>query len=70
MDTLTLSNLIAIKEAMDKIRPVDRSQFFEQYYSELLWRIEHLQNLQNLQKWMLLFAVPAHSTIIARFALL
>lgn len=50
MDTLTLPNLIAIKEAMDKIRSVDRSQFFEQYYSELLWRIEHLQNLQNLQK--------------------
>jgi hypothetical protein len=36
--TLTLENIEAIIEAMDKIKPIDRSQCYNEYYDELLWR--------------------------------
>jgi hypothetical protein len=37
--TLTLENIKAIIEAMDKIRPIDRSGYFNNYYAELNYRI-------------------------------
>jgi hypothetical protein len=36
--TLTLENIEAIIQAMDKIKPIDRSQCYNEYYDELLWR--------------------------------
>lgn len=39
-DTLTLVNLLTIKQAMDKIKPIDRSDYFNQYYQEVIQRIE------------------------------
>lgn len=39
-DTLTIENLKAIKEAMDKIKPIDQSEYFKKYYSEIEWRLE------------------------------
>lgn len=38
--TLTKSNLIAIYEAMSKIKEIDRSEYFKQYYKELEDRIK------------------------------
>jgi hypothetical protein len=43
-DTLTLENLLAIKKAMDMIKPIDRSTYFEQYYSEVVQRILETSN--------------------------
>lgn len=36
--TLTLENIKAIIEAMDKIKPIDRSQCYNEYYDELIKR--------------------------------
>lgn len=40
-DTLTEENLKTIKEAMDKIKEIDRSDWFKLYYSELDWRLNN-----------------------------
>jgi uncharacterized protein YjgD (DUF1641 family) len=37
--TLTLENIEAIIQAMDKIKHSDRSGYFKNYYSELQYRI-------------------------------
>jgi hypothetical protein len=37
--TLTLENLLAIFYAMVKIKPIDRSEYFNNYYSEIIERI-------------------------------
>jgi hypothetical protein len=37
--TLTSENIQAIIQAMDKIRPIDRSGYFNNYYAELKYRI-------------------------------
>jgi len=34
-DTLTLENLTAIYEAMSKIKEIDRSDYFNQYFKEV-----------------------------------
>jgi hypothetical protein len=39
-DSLTLENLQAIKDAMDKIKEIDRSTYFNQYYREILARLK------------------------------
>jgi hypothetical protein len=39
-DSLTIANLLVIKEAMDKIKQVDRSQYFTLYYGEIMERIK------------------------------
>jgi hypothetical protein len=39
-DTLTFENLKAIKLAMDKIKPIDQSDYFKKYYSEVVNRLE------------------------------
>lgn len=36
--TLTLENIQAIIQAMDKIKPIDRSEYFNNYYSEVIER--------------------------------
>lgn len=36
--SLTLENIEAIIHAMDKIKAIDRSQFFNEYYDELVKR--------------------------------
>jgi hypothetical protein len=36
--TLTLENIKAIIEAMDKIKPIDRSEYFNNYYAEVIER--------------------------------
>lgn len=51
--TLNLQNLIQIKEAMDKIVPLDQSDHFKVYHKEITDRIERLvkraKNLSPLQ---------------------
>jgi hypothetical protein len=37
--TLTLENLLAIFYAMVKIKPIDRSEYFNNYYAEIIERI-------------------------------
>jgi hypothetical protein len=37
--TLTLENIDAIIQAMDKIKLIDRSGYFNNYYDELKYRI-------------------------------
>ena len=41
--TLTLENLLEIYEAMSKIKPIDRSDYFNQYYNEVLNRIKEIK---------------------------
>ena len=38
-DTLTTENLLAIFESMSKIKPIDRSQYFNNYYDEIIERL-------------------------------
>ena len=33
--TLTMENLLDILRAMQKIKPIDRSEYFEKYYNEI-----------------------------------
>ena len=40
-DTLTLENLLAIQQAMQKIKPIDRSECFNNYYDEIVQRIAY-----------------------------
>jgi len=42
--TLTLENLIEIYDAMVKIKPIDRSDFFNDYFDEVKDRINSLTN--------------------------
>ena len=36
--TLTLENIDAIIQAMNKIKPIDRSEYFNNYYAEVIER--------------------------------
>jgi hypothetical protein len=38
-DTLTTENLLAIFEAMSKIKPIDQSECFNNYYDEVIERL-------------------------------
>ena len=38
-DTLTTENLLAIFEAMSKIKPIDQSEYFNNYYDEVIERL-------------------------------
>jgi hypothetical protein len=46
-DTLTLEYLNAIREAMSKIKEIDRSEFFNQYYSEVEERIKEAASINQ-----------------------
>lgn len=39
-DTLTTENLLDILKAMQKIKPIDQSQYFENYMSEVMQRLK------------------------------
>jgi aspartokinase len=39
-DSLTTDNLLDILKAMQKIKPIDQSQYFENYMSEIMQRLK------------------------------
>ena len=47
-DTNTLENLQAILKSMHEIAPIDRSDFFNSYMSEVEWRIKAIETLNEL----------------------
>ena len=47
--TLTMENLLAIFQAMDRINPIDRSDYFNNYYQEVVRR---LQDEQKMKSWI------------------
>ena len=47
--TLTMENLLAIFQAMDRIKPIDRSDYFNNYYQEIVSR---LQDEQKVKSWI------------------
>ena len=47
--SLTMENLLAIFQAMDRIKPADRSDYFNDYYREI---VERLQNEQKMKSWI------------------
>lgn len=38
-DSLTMENLLAIFQAMQKIKPIDQSEYFKKYYAEVMERL-------------------------------
>lgn len=48
--TLTLENLTAIYDSMIKIKEIDRSDYFNQYFKEIKNRIEEQKLLVNINK--------------------
>lgn len=47
--SLTMENLLAIFQAMDRIKPIDRSDYFNNYYQEVVRR---LQDEQKMKSWI------------------
>ena len=47
--TLTMENLLAIFQAMDRIKPIDRSDYFNNYYREIVSR---LQEQEKVNEWI------------------
>jgi hypothetical protein len=47
--TLTMENLLLIFQAMDRIKPIDRSEYFNNYYQELVSR---LQTESKVKEWI------------------
>ena len=47
--TLTMENLLAIFQAMDRIKPIDRSDYFNNYYREIVSR---LQEQEKIKQWI------------------
>jgi hypothetical protein len=47
--TLTMENLLAIFQAMDRINPIDRSDYFNNYYREIVSR---LQEQEKVNEWI------------------
>jgi len=39
-DSLSFKNLLTIKQAMDKIKSIDQSDFFKKYYQEVIDRLD------------------------------
>jgi N-acetylneuraminic acid mutarotase len=50
VNTLTIENLTAIHSAMSKIKEIDRSNYFNQYFTEVESRITDEKFLQNINK--------------------
>jgi len=48
-DTLTMENLLAIFNAMAKIKPIDQSEYFRNYMEEV---IERLQDKEREKEWI------------------
>lgn len=51
-DTLTTENLLDILKAMQKIKPIDQSQYYTQYMNEIIerLRVERLKENEILSK--------------------
>jgi hypothetical protein len=51
-DTLTTENLLDILKAMQKIKPIDQSQYYTQYINEIIerLRVERLKENEILSK--------------------
>jgi hypothetical protein len=49
-DSLTMENLLAIFQAMQKIEPIDQSEYFRQYYAEVVQRLSDQERAQQLDK--------------------
>jgi len=49
-DTNTLDNLYSILKSMDEIAPIDRSDYFNAYMSEVRQRIKEVETLNELGK--------------------
>lgn len=47
---MTIKTLEEIKNSMDKIKNIDRSEFFNQYYNEVTQRINELKDLEKHKK--------------------
>ena len=47
--TLTMENLLAIFQAMARIEPIDRSEYFNNYYHEIVRRI---QDEKKMKRWI------------------
>jgi len=47
--SLTIENLLLIFQAMDRIKPIDRSDYFNNYYQEIVSR---LQDEQKMKSWI------------------
>ena len=47
--TLTMENLLAIFQAMDRIKPIDRSEYFNDYYREIVSR---LSEQEKVKQWI------------------
>jgi hypothetical protein len=45
--TLTMENLLAIFQAMDRIKPIDRSDYFNNYYREIVSRLQEQEKVKN-----------------------
>ena len=48
-DSLTTDNLLDILKAMQKIKPIDQSQYFENYMSEI---IDRLKQNEKSKAWI------------------
>ena len=48
-DTLTTENLLDILKAMQKIKPIDQSLYFENYMGEIMQR---LKNNEKSKEWI------------------
>lgn len=44
---MTIETLEQIKNSMDKVKNIDRSEFFNNYYIEVLQRINELKELEK-----------------------
>jgi uncharacterized protein YnzC (UPF0291/DUF896 family) len=47
---MTIETLEQIKNSMDKVKNIDRSEFFNQYYNEAIQRINELKDLEKYKK--------------------
>lgn len=45
--TLTVENLLAIFQALDRINPIDRSDYFNNYYQEIVSRLQDERKIQG-----------------------
>ena len=48
-DSLTTDNLLDILKAMQKIKPIDQSQYFENYMGEIIERLKENEILSKLR---------------------
>ena len=46
-DSLSMENLLAIFQAMQKIKPIDQSEYFRQYYAEVVQRLSDQERAQK-----------------------